>query len=43
MITFNAERHEYADAETGEIIRSVTTVLKDAGLIDGPCLVRTIR
>ena len=34
MITFNAERHEYADAETGEIIRSVTTVLKDAGLID---------
>jgi hypothetical protein len=34
MITFNAERHEYADAESGAIIPSVTTILKDGGLID---------
>lgn len=34
MILFDPELHEYADSETGEVIRSVTQILLDAGLID---------
>lgn len=34
MILFNPELHEYTDSVTGAVIRSVTQILLDAGLID---------